>query len=189
MVNHFPGGGLGGSASRLIAGGLGTPLAQFQIEEKTGENNILLISNFVERKLIEYFAKHPHELKTIGRRKFEEFVAELFFGFGFEVELTKQTRDGGKDIIAIKNDVVAVKYLIECKRPDIGNNVGIRPVRELYAVKQDEGATKAILATTAHFTKDAILFNERHRWELELKAFDDLIAWIQVYLKGNALKL
>lgn len=63
----------------------------------------------------------------------------------------------------------------------------MRPVRELLGVRQDEGATKAILATTAYFSKDAKLLFERHPWVLEPKEFDDLKEWIKLYmkLKGN----
>lgn len=185
MFNLMPGGGLGRSASALIGFGLGTSFASFNVEEAPAGVSIITVSNFVERKLIEHFLKYPADLRNIDRRQFEELVAELFSGFGYDVELTKRTRDGGKDIIAVKNDVVAIKYLIECKRPDIGNHVGIRAVRELFGVKQDEGATKAILATTTYFSPDAILLSERHKWELELKAFDDLMVWIQTYLNGT----
>ena len=88
-------------------------------------------------------------------------MAELFFGFGYDVELTAKTRDGGRDIIAIKRAEANVKYLIECKRPDPGGYVGVRPVRELYGMKTHEGATKAILATTAYFSQDAMPFFRR----------------------------
>lgn len=113
-------------------------------------------------------------------------VAEIFHGFGFDVELTQQTRGGGRDVIAIKNSEAKVKYLIECKRPDPGNLVVIRPVRELFGVKKDEKATKAILATTSFFTNDAKIFFERNKWELEPKDFDDIMRWILQYknMKG-----
>jgi HJR/Mrr/RecB family endonuclease len=113
----------------------------------------------------------------------------LFDGFGYKVELTAQTRDGGRDVIAIGGQEVEGKYLIECKRPDPGRRVGIRPVRELFGVKTDEHATKAILATTAYFTRDALLFFDRHKWELEPRDFDGLMNWISAYLnrrKPNA---
>lgn len=83
----------------------------------------------------------------------------------------KRTRDGGRDVIAIKHHEVAIRYLIECKRPDPGGYVGVRPVRELYGVKQDEAATKAVLATTAYFSPDALLFFDRHPWEMEPRDF------------------
>lgn len=156
-------------------------IIQFQLNRFINEKPIILIADEVNEKLINYFSKHPNELKTIDRRLFEEFVAELFWGFGYQVELTQKTRDGGRDIIAIKNAETIDKYLIECKRPDIGNLIGIKPVRELFGVKQDEKATKAILATTSYFSKDAHQFFERNKWELEPKDFDGIMKWIKQY--------
>lgn len=155
---------------------------QFNIEKNIDGRTIIECSDLVSRKLIEFFHKNPNELKRINRRLFEELVAELFNGFGYEVDLTKQTRDGGKDVIAIKRTEVEVKYLIECKRPDPGGYVDVRPVRELYGVKVSEGATKAILATTAYFSPDAKILFEKHKWELEPKDYDDLKGWIRLYL-------
>ena len=120
-------------------------------------------------------------------RRFEELVAELFRGFGYTVELTKQTRDGGKDIIAIKRAEVQVKYLIECKRPDPGGLVGVCPVRELLGVWQDEKATKAILATTAYFSKPAKVLFDKHPWILEPKEYDDIKKWIDLYMNIKGL--
>lgn len=145
------------------------------------DREIVSVSASVNSALIEYFEKHPQELKTMDRRLFEEFIAELWAGFGYQVELTQQTRDGGKDIIAIGRHVVTEKFLIECKRPDPDKKVGVRPVRELYAVKTSERATKAILATTACFTTDAKVFFEKHRWELEGQDFDGILSWIRKY--------
>ena len=158
-------------------------IIQFPLDTHTNKKSIILITDEVNEKLIDYFSKHPNELKTINNRLFEEFVSELFWGFGYQVELTQKTRDGGRDIIAIKSAETIDKYLIECKRPDIGNNIGIKPVRELFGVKQDEKATKAILATTSYFTKDAHQFFERNKWELEPKDFDGIISWIKQYKK------
>ena len=156
-------------------------LLQFNLDIYSPNKPIIIVSNEVNEKFIDYFSKHPNELKTIDRRLFEEFVAELFFGFGYEVELTQKTRDGGRDIIAIKNTETELKYLIECKRPDPGNKIGVKPVRELLGVKQDEKATKAILATTSYFSKDALQLFERNKWELEPKDFDGLTNWINMY--------
>jgi len=35
--------------------------------------------------------------------------------FGYEVELTKKTRDGGYDVVAVGRKQVDVRFLIECK--------------------------------------------------------------------------
>jgi hypothetical protein len=160
--------------------------AQFDIERKIGGKTIVECSGIVGQQFVGFFHKYPQELKIINRRRFEELVAELFGGFGYEVELTKRTHDGGRDIIAIKRSEVQVKYLIECKSPDPGGYVSVRPVRELLGVKTDECARKAILATTAYFSKEARLLYEKHQWELELKEYEDLKEWIRLYMKMRA---
>jgi hypothetical protein len=109
-----------------------TPYADFEDDQS---NSIITITSFISEQLMREIARHPKILQTIERRRFEEFIAELFHGFGYHVELTGQTRDGGKDIIAVKNvDSVNLRYLIECKRPDPGNPVTVSTVRELLGV-------------------------------------------------------
>lgn len=144
--------------------------------------SIIQVASFVDLALIHRLHQFPEEMKTMGRRQFEELVAELFDGFGYTVELTKRTRDGGKDIIAMKNKEVELRYLIECKRPDPGHKVNVSTVRELHGVRADDGATKAILVTTSYFTPDAKEFFERNRWVLEPKDYDGVAGWIEQYL-------
>jgi restriction system protein len=144
---------------------------------------ILVVSNLVWESLIREFAQSPSKIRAISHRAFEELIAHLFERFGYSVELTSQTRDGGRDIIAIKQTEVNAKYLIECKHPETDKKIGIAPVRELFAVKVDEKATKAILATTSYLTRDAELFVERHKWELEVQDFDGVMKWVKAYAK------
>ncbi len=158
--------------------------AVFDLERQIGGEAIITVASFVDQALLKHWHENPQDLRVIDRRKFEELVAELFSGFGYEVELTKRTRDGGKDIVAIKRSAESdVKYLIECKRPNPGKPVGVSTVRELHSVKMTEKATKAILATTTYFTHDARQLFEQHRWELELKDFESIQHWIAEYLQ------
>jgi HJR/Mrr/RecB family endonuclease len=156
---------------------------EFNLDAVRNERPIIEVVSLVDQALIEQIYRSPEQLKVLDHRRFEELVAELFHGFGYEVELTQRTRDGGKDIIAIRQQEVDVKFLIECKRPDPGNPVAVSTVRELYGVKVSEGATKAILATTTYFTRDAQILSEKHRWELELRDFDAVKAWLAAYLR------
>ena len=155
----------------------------FPVDAPAADQTPLIeVVSFVDRALIERLRKQPDDLRTINRRLFEELVAELFNGFGYEVELTKRTRDGGKDIVAVRRREVETRFLIECKRPDPGNPVGVSTVRELYGVKTDDGASKAILATTSYLSPDARLFIEKHRWELEAREYEAIQEWITTYL-------
>lgn len=173
-------------ASPIASSPLGVAFS-YKFPLDTGDLNtpIIKVASLADRALIERLQKYPDDLRTLNRRLFEEIVAEIFSGFGYQVELTQRTRDGGKDIIAIKQKEINLRFLIECKRPDPGNHVGVSVVRELYGVKIDDGATKAILATTTHLSKDAKLFVNRHQWELEAKEYNGILSWIDTYLANK----
>lgn len=163
-------------------GGIGAFGATFDLSPRPNERSIIEVASFIDQQLIRDVYHAPDRLRTIDRRHFEQLVAELFDGFGYQVEFTKRTRDGGKDIIAVRRREVDVKFLIECKRPDPDNPVAVSTVRELYGVKVSEGATKAILATTTYLTSDARQLIEKHRWELEAREFEAIGEWVKEYL-------
>lgn len=125
------------------------------------------------------------EMPYSDHRIFEELVAEIFREFGYSIELTKRTRDGGKDIIALKKRDVLVeeKILIECKHWE--DKIDVNPIRNLIgvAISQEELPTGIILATTSHFTKDAekIAINSAIKIELVRKDYEDILEWIQEY--------
>ena len=161
-------------------------ISQFNLTEKHDGSNILQITSSINDSLIEHLLKHPTDLQSMKPRTFEELIAELFHRSGFDVELTRSTRDGGYDIIAIGNhQIAASKYLIECKRYAETRKVDIQPVRSLYGVVQDERATKGILVTTSSFTSPAEDFLKRNRWVLEGRAFDDIKNWLHKYQRLN----
>jgi restriction system protein len=70
-------------------------------------------------------------------------------------------------------------YLIECKRYRPDRPVGVRPVRELYGVLLRDRATAAALVTTSYFTEDATRFQRGIPYQLTLRNFGQLAAWIQ----------
>lgn len=141
-------------------------------------------------KLILEAEKHPELLSNIDPREFEEYVADLFKRQGFQVEVTKKTRDGGRDIIAIRSDLdIKSKYIIECKRHCSTNKVGVDIVRQLYGVQYSEGANKSILVTTSKFTKDAINFanKEQTQWHMTLADYSELLKWTKKYYGDNLI--
>lgn len=131
--------------------------------------------------------RNPEELLELNPRQFAELVAEIWKRFGYLVELTSRTRDGGRDVIALKESEANLRFLIECKRYARGNKVGVGIVRELYGVKTDEKATKGILATTSSFTRSAKDFCSRHLWELEARDFDGVVDWITLAVKQGSI--
>jgi hypothetical protein len=151
--------------------------AFFDLRSSAPES-VIAVAHLVERHLVERFAAAPESLRTMDRRLFEELIAEIFYRMGYAVTLTARTRDGGYDLLAVAPKDATVKYLVECKRPDVGNKVSVHPVRELYGVKNAENATAAILATTSYFSPDAHRWAEKCSWNLELRDYDGVVDWL-----------
>lgn len=148
------------------------------------ERNIIKVVPVI--KTIDYFdptiynliKKNPKLLETMDWRLFEEMLADILRRFKYEVELTKATKDGGIDIIAIKKDenFGLHKYLLQAKR--YSSSVQVSPVRELLFLHDEYKATKSCLATTANFTSGAWKLAEKHKWKMELKDQQGILQWI-----------
>ncbi|MDR2570450.1 MAG: restriction endonuclease [Oscillospiraceae bacterium] len=132
---------------------------------------------FVTKSSLSKIIAEPHLMHGLQPREFEELIAEIYRSLGYTVELTKQTRDGGKDLyIAHQNELGSFLYLVECKKYAVSNPVSVDTIRSVYGVLEMEKSTGGIICTTSRFSKDAIyeieLRNLRHR--IELKDFEDI---------------
>lgn len=123
------------------------------------------------------------KLFQIHPREFEKIIAELLYSKGFEVELTKQTRDNGYDILALKymDDFSPIKYLVECKRYNPSRKVGVEIVRSFKEVISTEQANKGMIVTTSYFSSDAIKKQKETPLLLDYKNKDDIIEWVNNY--------
>jgi restriction system protein len=135
--------------------------------------------------LIRYFAKHPEKMREMPPRKFEEFIADLFAKEGHKVELTKVTRDGGRDILVFPESSLGRHlHLIECKRYADSKPINVSLVRSLYGVVEQERATAGMLVTTTHFTPPAIQFIDSLKNRLAKKDYDDVVKWIKKHAES-----
>ncbi len=163
----------------------GEPNFEYLEEFYSAEDLLNLYKSIPE--LINILKGSPELMREIDPREFEEVVAEIFRNKGFEVVLTKRTRDGGKDIIAISTDGLGIKnkYFIECKRHAEDNKVSVDIVRSLQGVKHSkEGPNKTIVATTSYFTADAKKFVDNEitsSWDMTLADYNDIAKWLQEY--------
>jgi restriction system protein len=124
--------------------------------------------------------KAPHDLHNLSPRKFEEVIADLLRGMGWDTYLTPATRDGGMDILAYLNTPLGrLLCIVEAKhyRPD--RPVGVQLVRNLYGVFCDREANSSLLVTSSYFTPDAMDFQSRHKHVLELRDYAHVIDWIR----------
>lgn len=95
---------------------------------------------------------------------------------GYTVELTPQTRDGGKDIIVTqKTDLGDFCIYVECKKYDRSNPVRVKLIRELYGTVMADNVTAGLMVTTSYYTKDAYEYRETVKNRIHLKDYQDLI--------------
>ncbi len=93
--------------------------------------------------------------------KFEEFVKIFLEKIGLdEIVITQKSRDGGKDLTAIRpgvgnfSDSDTTHYYIQCKRYNPSSTISVKSIRELKGIIPF--GQKGIFITTAKFSKDAV---------------------------------
>jgi ABC-type bacteriocin/lantibiotic exporters, contain an N-terminal double-glycine peptidase domain len=151
---------------------------------KTSENNkktqltVVSINDEIKR----YLALHPEKIYSLNPRSFEELIADILHDLGFEVELTKATRDGGVDIYAyVRTTVCNFLVFVECKKWAPDNHVGLDIVQRLFGVQQIGQANKSMIITTSFFTDPAIKEAKRYNGMMDLRDFNSLKDWLIKY--------
>lgn len=136
--------------------------------------------SIVNTSLLTQVAKNPSLVHQCSSRQFEELVCELLDKKGYKVRLTGQTRDGGKDIIIVENNLLGSFLIyVECKQYAPDRPVGVNLVRELYGTISADEATAGLLITSSYFSKDAINFKNKVKHRLSLMDYVQLISEIQ----------
>ena len=129
----------------------------------------------------------PGGLDELHWRQFEKLIAELLEADGYAVELMRGTKDGGVDVIAVKDHgpLGLFKTLWQAKKKNPGNKVGLSVVRELADTRNEFGASKAFIVTSTYLTRDAIQRIQRDCYRLGKLDRDDLNKWISQVLYGG----
>lgn len=134
----------------------------------------------VNKSILDKIRLKPEDVYSLTPRQFEEMVAELMTKRGYKVDLTKATRDGGKDlIIANHTDIGNFIYYVECKKYAPTNPIGVNLVRELVGTISADRVTAGIMITSSYFSPDAIQFSEKFRHQLSLIDFIKLKEWVK----------
>lgn len=140
----------------------------------------------INSKLIHRVNQNPKLIYSLTSRQFEEFVAELFEKDGYNVSLTQQTHDGGKDLFIVENNRLGkFIYYVECKRYAADNPVGVRLVRELYGTVAADRATAGVLVTSSYFSGEAKQFTEQVKSQMSLLEYADLTKWVNDIAEKN----
>ena len=96
------------------------------------EKNVIITLSPINDNVLKYLSENPLAFYQLDDREFEIVMAEIYNKLGYEVELTKATRDGGKDIIIRKPEILGdFIYYVECKKNAPKRHIGIGIVKNL----------------------------------------------------------
>ena len=142
----------------------------------TPPKDIVTEVTVLDKNLLDHIKRNPATITSLSPREFEELVCDLLNAQGYLVELTQQTRDGGKDIIVTqKSHLGDFCIYVECKRYDRSNPVRVKLIRELYGTVMADNVTAGLMVTTSYYTKDAYEYRETVKNRIKLKDYQDLV--------------
>lgn len=140
--------------------------------EITSDSPIIVLSP-INDKVLKYLSENPESLYQLTGNDFEIVMAEIYSKLGYDVKRTKQTRDGGKDLIIRKPEILGdFIYYVECKKYAPKRHIGVGIVRNLVGTINTDRVNGGILATTSFFTKDARDFIMDENWSSQIKMHD-----------------
>jgi len=141
----------------------------------TDPPQIITDARIINRTLLDIVRNDLEYIHKMKSRQFEEFVAELFEKQGYNVKLTPQTRDGGKDLFILEDRTLGkFLYYLECKKLAPHRPVGVRMVRELYGTVMRDRATAGILVTSSYFSDPSKDFTEAISNQMSLIDYNKL---------------
>lgn len=113
-------------------------------------------SSIIRHKYL--LSSNPRDiLNDISSRDFEFLIAALFRKQKYHTKITKQSRDGGADIICNSSDTpIKQKVLVECKHHT--GTIGVDVIRKLAGVVSETGATSGWVVTSSKFSSPAVAF-------------------------------
>lgn len=143
--------------------------------------------NEARTAIIDELRRNPEKIYALSPHKVEEIIKDaLVSARDCKLELTKQTRDGGKDIIGFDSN--GGKFFVEVKRYARHRKIGVGLVRQFVGAMAIEGVQRGIFVTTSSFSGDAISVREalssKPGWDLELRDFKDICSWLALFPKG-----
>lgn len=136
------------------------------------ESPIITLSP-VNDQVLKYLSEHPESFYQLSDNDFEFVMAEIYSKLGYDVTRTKATRDGGKDLIIRKIEVLGdFIYYVECKKYAAKRPIGVGIIKNLVGTVNTDRVNGGILATTSFFTRDVYKFISDNKWNCQIKTHD-----------------
>ena len=130
-------------------------LEQSSSDQSENPYDILIHLRKFNKSIIRCIACAPEQLYNLEWRDTERVIAELFEGIGFNVTLTRCSKDGGKDIILeYKIGNSTKSYIIEIKHWKSKTKVNKNSVKRFTQIVVNENREKGLMISTFGYTRN-----------------------------------
>jgi HJR/Mrr/RecB family endonuclease len=129
-------------------------------------------------------AEHDRSrVMALSPREFEQFLKEIFTRLGFEVELTKATRDGGADLLCMRSaHGIPFRLAVEAKRYKEDRPITVSAVRSFVGANEKFKANRLLFVTTSRFTTSAQEYADKYTSHLlTLRDYGQIQEWCREY--------
>lgn len=142
-------------------------------------------SNVALNELGVHLKKNFSDIYYLNPYRFEELVGDIFKNIGYEIELTKKSKDGGVDLFILKGSSEKIG-IVQCKRYRKEKKVGIEVVDRLIGTALCFDTKQAYIVTTSMYTRCAKerAFSEnivKYGFHVELLDAYDILNFLKVY--------
>lgn len=163
------------------------PAGVVVLGDKTSEGRLVDAVGIAWFEIIKQLSADPDYLYNVNWRTLEEVVAGAYEREGFQVVLTSRSGDKGRDVIASKEGVGAIRIIDQVKALGRGQRVELDDVRAMLGVLyRDTNVSKAVITTTTTFPPST--YDEFKNFipnRLELKPGPILRDWLIALMKGQ----
>ena len=103
----------------------------------------------------------------------------MFKAMGYDVELTKATRDGGADLVCLRNqNGIPFRFAVEVKRYKESRPITVGLLRSFVGANEQFHADKLLYVTTSFYTRSALEFADKYASHLlALKDYEHMREW------------
>ena len=144
-----------------------------QEKQSNKEESTIITLSPVNDRVLKYLSENPQAFYQLTGTEFEIVMTEIYNKLGYKVERTQSTRDGGKDIIIRKPEILGdFIYYVECKKYAANRHIGIGIIKNLIGTINTDRVNGGILATTSYFSRDAKKFISENNYSCQIQMHD-----------------
>jgi restriction system protein len=135
--------------------GIGAWIRRHEVGKPDYVEKVQLLIRSMSHEFAKLVSQTPDALDHLEWRDLERMMARVMEGLGFECQLTRPSKDGGKDLILMwRAKSGDQSFIVELKHWRSGKRVGRSAVADFMSVIVAENRTGGLLLSTSGYSAD-----------------------------------